>query len=1096
MPIQFDVFLSHNSKDKSAVRELAEALRSRGLEVWLDEWELVPGRPWQEALEEVIQTVRSAAVLVGKDGLGPWEIPEMRSCISEFVNRKLPVIPVLLPGAPDRPKLPLFLQAFTWVDLRSGLTEENLDRLQWGITGKKPERQSVPAPPPPEDPALAAYRTWAAEQYRGLSLLGVGGGDVRMSFNDIYVPLRFGQRPERLDRLAAGKEPAAWLTWLTEASLDLQVEEIFQAPQAAGHQVLVLGHPGAGKTTALLKLLHLCLKDGPQSLGLAAGTVPVFLRLRRLTSEDLERDHPIALLLSRELADLSGDTLPVDLGDRLWKHCRLLLLLDGLDEIADDALRAKVCRAVESALRDDVRGVVSCRFAGYGNRVHLSERFLPLEVRPLDAEQCRKLVELWFREAPRALREYPEADARRAADRLTTALESPTFASQAWKVLVGSPLLLTLLCIIVLRGGQMPRQRVAFYDQSLRVLLERRSRLRQDDAAAPVEPPLEVETALAVLRSLAWNLHREERRDDLQRLAAVDVIEERLKTLGHQGDGFQVLDWLHREAGILVDTTPKEYGFLHLGLQEYLTALEIASQGEKLLDHPKIHWTQEWWQEVLLLIVGLPGRRLFAPLMKRLLSQAFMEEKGLRACLEEAAEVDLEPFLECLEPGQPSERQAAILRILLGRTDQRLLAAAAPLLKSTDPNVATLAERLVSEASSSRPTSAEKTIDLVLLHHPADQESAAMLAAHLEQAGLRIAMAGTEPLDDGLFSARGVAVLWGPAGQPAWQVEGTRLALRLFTRRQPAMLALRLPDSVEPPSLPEDWRGGAWIDLGRKLSRYCVTVVRQAIAGELHGRVRERADPVLAGEPWTDPLTGIRFLWIPGGRFQMGGNVYQDERPIHWVRLTPFWLGETPVTNQQYAVFLKQTRAREPEFWRDPRYSAPGQPVVGVSWEDAVAFCRWLSKAARQKIMLPSEAQWEFAARGTDGREYPWKDGQPPDASKACFGLDGQTGQPAPVGSYPAGQGPFGTLDQAGNVWEWCRDAWDQNAYAKRLHRPIDPVEGKGLKGPEVQRVLRGGGWVVSAGNLRAALRFRSPARSQFGDIGFRVAAAPASRGD
>jgi hypothetical protein len=138
MTKSFDIFLSHNSKDKPAVRELAAALRARGLKVWLDEWELVPGRPWEEALEEIIETTRSSAVLVGKDGFGPWHDTEMRSCLAEFVDRKLPVIPVLLPGAPEMPRLPLFLKRFTWVDLREGLTEEGLDRLMWGATGSRP----------------------------------------------------------------------------------------------------------------------------------------------------------------------------------------------------------------------------------------------------------------------------------------------------------------------------------------------------------------------------------------------------------------------------------------------------------------------------------------------------------------------------------------------------------------------------------------------------------------------------------------------------------------------------------------------------------------------------------------------------------------------------------------------------------------------------------------------------------------------------------------------------------------------------------------------------------------------------------------------
>ena len=139
-PARFDVFLSHNSADKPTVIALAEALRERKLHVWLDAWELVPGQPWQVALEQVIETVPSAAVIVGSDGIGPWEEPEMRACIDQCVQRKLAVIPVLLPGAPDKPKLPLFLRSYTWVDLRGGLKTEALDRLEWGITGIKPRR--------------------------------------------------------------------------------------------------------------------------------------------------------------------------------------------------------------------------------------------------------------------------------------------------------------------------------------------------------------------------------------------------------------------------------------------------------------------------------------------------------------------------------------------------------------------------------------------------------------------------------------------------------------------------------------------------------------------------------------------------------------------------------------------------------------------------------------------------------------------------------------------------------------------------------------------------------------------------------------------
>lgn len=139
---KFDVFLSHNSRDKPAIRELAELLKERGISVWLDEEQLRPGQPWQEGLEEIVATTGSAAVLVGRDGMGPWQDREMRACLSQFVGRGLPVIPVLLPGAPEKPSLPLFLAEMTWVDLREGFHAEGLDRLEWGITGIRPETRT------------------------------------------------------------------------------------------------------------------------------------------------------------------------------------------------------------------------------------------------------------------------------------------------------------------------------------------------------------------------------------------------------------------------------------------------------------------------------------------------------------------------------------------------------------------------------------------------------------------------------------------------------------------------------------------------------------------------------------------------------------------------------------------------------------------------------------------------------------------------------------------------------------------------------------------------------------------------------------------
>jgi len=140
----FDVFLAHNSRDKPAVRQLQSMVVKHELAVWLDEDQLQPGIPWQPLLERGIKSSRSVAVLIGNDGVGPWENEEMRAALQLAVQDGRPVIPVLLPGATRAPELPLFLANRTWVDLRNGLTDEGMAKLVWGITGRKPRSSPDP----------------------------------------------------------------------------------------------------------------------------------------------------------------------------------------------------------------------------------------------------------------------------------------------------------------------------------------------------------------------------------------------------------------------------------------------------------------------------------------------------------------------------------------------------------------------------------------------------------------------------------------------------------------------------------------------------------------------------------------------------------------------------------------------------------------------------------------------------------------------------------------------------------------------------------------------------------------------------------------
>jgi formylglycine-generating enzyme required for sulfatase activity len=155
---KFDVFLCHNSQDKPAVIEIANQLKANNINPWLDKWHLRPGSSWQDLLEDQINEIRTAAVFVGNSGLGPWEIEEVKAFLRAFVNRKCPVIPVLLPNAPQKPQLPVFLEGLMWVDFRQH-DPEPLGQLIWGITGIKPDLPPlIPNKPPREEKNKSPYQ--------------------------------------------------------------------------------------------------------------------------------------------------------------------------------------------------------------------------------------------------------------------------------------------------------------------------------------------------------------------------------------------------------------------------------------------------------------------------------------------------------------------------------------------------------------------------------------------------------------------------------------------------------------------------------------------------------------------------------------------------------------------------------------------------------------------------------------------------------------------------------------------------------------------------------------------------------------------------
>jgi formylglycine-generating enzyme required for sulfatase activity len=202
-----------------------------------------------------------------------------------------------------------------------------------------------------------------------------------------------------------------------------------------------------------------------------------------------------------------------------------------------------------------------------------------------------------------------------------------------------------------------------------------------------------------------------------------------------------------------------------------------------------------------------------------------------------------------------------------------------------------------------------------------------------------------------------------------------------------------------------------------------------------------------------------------------GDEIPNHEQPQHEVDLSAFYLCQYPVTNAQYAEFVKQTKHPKPEkvgwFGAKPPSRKMEHPVVGINWYDALAYCQWLQEQTGRPYRLPSEAEWEIAARGTDGRTYPWGDEW--DASRA----NNQNDDTTAVSAYPAGASPYGCLDMAGNAEEWTTTLWGTDPVVPGYPYPYRATDGRENMAPEgiVYNIFKGGCYEDGPIQLRCAAR-------------------------
>lgn len=785
-------------------------------------------------------------------------------------------------------------------------------------------------------------------------------------------------------------------------------------------QLVLLGGPGSGKSSFLRYLAVALAQPEPALLpgGWAAGRLmPLYASLGAFAAWTRQQsgsafDGPGLwryLLATAQEYGLEGLDQPLK---RAFRQGGLLLLLDGLDEVADPALRAGVARAVAALAETGGYLAVTCRTRSFTGAV--AEPFAPWDapvtLAPFSLGQMCHFVRAWYERSAERGAIAPAEAGQRAAELTDRLARLPSLRD-----LGQTPLLLTIITILHYYEGKLPEDRADLYEDLVQLLLTRWTQQRRE-AGAPLAliDALKADTTLGGLKEfhlrntlelLAYRAHQESPASDgrglLDRHRVRGVFEDLFAEF-EIGPGpaaekaRQVLDYLEQESGLLLPEGGDLYGLPHLSYEEYMAGCHLSRQAD-FCARAYGHWQADpgRWREVLFLALGRmvrgEGREAAAGWLAFLLAPAHGERRR------EAAERERAAFFagECL-------REMGGKTALIGASTVAL------------PELwASLAEGLARVV-----------------------EGAALPVADRLQAGVWLGELGDPRL---------------PVTRDEWRVAGS------------------------PPNAPGAPRTRYWrpFPAGSFVIGFTPAELRRLPEDEQNGfsdTQNEAAVLIEAFELARYPVTNSQYA-----RFIEAGG-YDPEAT--WWRADP--------AGQQW---LRGDRRRAPNFWDDPRLgiARPNHPVVGVTWYEASAFCRWLTQHLNDghTYLLPSEAEWEYAARGAARRMYPWPAGEL-DGERANYKQEHD--DTSAVGCFPAGATPEGVLDLAGNVWEWTRSEYRDY--------PYDPRDGRedGADPARKRFTLRGGSWGDQPIYLRAAFRNHNAPVHYLVTVGFRLARHPRSR--
>jgi formylglycine-generating enzyme required for sulfatase activity/calcineurin-like phosphoesterase family protein len=807
------------------------------------------------------------------------------------------------------------------------------------------------------------YKHWALNEHRHLPMKGFETNmRAPIEIEQVYVTMRAHIQFRDFDLMTKGghkiKEGHEG-----EQLSDLDIKGTLKAAQKHKiKDIVILGDPGSGKTTLLKYILVMLIEGrGGEKLGLDTNPVPFFAPLRELKDPDMEDFFDFMYRVNgQEKFSITKEDFK-----NLLQAGRGIVLLDGLDEVADEKTRIKTCKWIDDARKILVNTpfIITSRFAGYLGDSRLESGVLELSILDFSPDEVEAFLVRWFETVEMALHpgddneEHWRLKGREEALKLVKNIND----SEHIRKLAVNPLMLQIIALIRFdRGTKLPERRVELYNECVNVLLEKW------DIARGLDSILNAQQSRFLLQPIALWLHEKEERRSAPLEEIIGRIKEPLERLGKSDlDPEKLLLNIRDRSGIFLGYSESEYGFAHLGFQEYLAAEEIRNNYP--IDILVDHYGNRWWREVTLLALALENPSIIMPFMERFVqTEAFKTDITLICdAVKDSVVKPYKPFIDVLNNEKVSieVRQNAV----------RVLAA------------------MGGETAVSALTGAVADKNLTL-------------------------------------------------SNAAYQ----------------ALESLQAAEGIEPPKRAE---APAIIEIEKDVSQ---------------------------------------MVLIPEGNFIYGSReddkeANQDEKPQQTIYLPSFYMDIYPVTNSQYSRFLSGVKPTEEELnkWIDlsgkmekekcriihegnefiVERGYANHPVIYVSWFGAETYAKWVGKR------LPNEVEWEKAARGTDGRKYPWGNEF---EIKLCNSAESGTGHTTPVTDVPNGKSPYGCFDMAGNVWEWCADWYDDNndKIGVRLHEAKDGE----------YRVLRGGSWFSIGRYVRSAIRLHTLPSDRWRDAGLRLA--------